>query len=43
MKDTAIVEKDTAGGALFTVKPKNAKDLPALEKQVRERTAKFEE
>jgi hypothetical protein len=41
LKDTAVDEKDTAGGATFTVKPKDAKDLPALKQQVRDRSAKF--
>ena len=30
------------GGALFTVTPKNAKDLPALKQEVRDRSAKFD-
>jgi hypothetical protein len=42
LKDTSVDEKDAPGGAVFTVKPKNAKDLSALKKQVVERSAKFE-
>jgi TusA-related sulfurtransferase len=42
LKGTSIAEKDTPGGALFTLTPKNAKDLPALTQQVHERSAKFE-
>ncbi|MGO8996443.1 MAG: hypothetical protein ACLQVI_24270 [Polyangiaceae bacterium] len=42
LKDTSISEKDMPGGALFTVTPKNAKDLPALKQEVRDRSAKFD-
>jgi hypothetical protein len=42
LKDTSVVEKDAPGGALFTVTPKNAKDLPSLKQQVRERSMKFD-
>jgi TusA-related sulfurtransferase len=42
LKDTAIAETDAPGGAVFTVKPKDAKNLPALAQQVRERTARFD-
>jgi hypothetical protein len=42
LKDTLVVEKDAPGGALFTVTPKNAKDLPSLKQQVRDRSAKFD-
>ncbi len=42
LKDTSVAEKDTPGGALFTLTPKKAKDLPALTQQVHERSAKFE-
>ncbi len=42
LKDTAVDEKDTPGGAVFTVKPKDAKNLPALKQQVRDRSAKFD-
>ncbi len=41
LKDTAVDEKDAPGGAVFTVTPKDAKNLPALKQQVRDRTAKF--
>lgn len=41
LKDTAVSEKDAPGGAVITVKPKNAKDLPALDHQVRDRSARF--
>jgi hypothetical protein len=41
LKDTAVAEKDAPGGAVITVKPKDAKNLPALEQQVRDRTARF--
>jgi hypothetical protein len=41
LKDTAVAEKDAPGGAIITVKPKDAKNLPALEQQVRDRTARF--
>jgi hypothetical protein len=41
LKDTSVVEKDAPGGALFTVTPKNAKDLPALRQEVQARSAKF--
>ena len=42
LKDTSVSEKDAPGGALFTVTPKNAKDLPALKQEVRERSTKFD-
>jgi hypothetical protein len=42
LKDTSIDEKDTPGGALFTLTPKNAKNLPELTQQVHDRSAKFE-
>ncbi len=42
LKDTSIVEKDAPGGAFFTVKPKNAKDLPTLKQEVRDRSLKFD-
>jgi hypothetical protein len=42
LKDTSVSEKDTPGGALFTITPKDAKNLPTLKQQVHERTAKFE-
>jgi hypothetical protein len=41
LKDTAVVEKDAPGGATFTMKPKAAKDLPALKQQVHDRSARF--
>jgi len=42
LKDTSVVEKDAPGGALFTVTPKNAKDLPTLKQQVHDRSMKFD-
>jgi hypothetical protein len=42
LKDTSVVEKDAPGGALFTVTPKNAKDLPTLKQQVHDRSLKFD-
>jgi hypothetical protein len=42
LKDTSVSEKDAPGGALFTVTPKNAKDLPSLKQEVRDRSSKFD-
>jgi hypothetical protein len=42
LKDTSVSEKDAPGGALFTVTPKNAKDLPTLKQEVRARSMKFD-
>ena len=42
LKDTTVEEKDTPSGATFAMKPKNAKDLLALKKEVTDRVAKFE-
>jgi hypothetical protein len=42
LKDTSVSEKDAPGGALFTVTPKNAKDLPSLKQAVRDRSLKFD-
>ena len=41
LKDTSVEAKDVPGGSELTVKPKNAADLAALEKEANERLAKI--
>jgi hypothetical protein len=41
LKDTLVDAKDAPGGTVFTVKPADMKNLEALDKEVRDRTAKF--
>ena len=41
LKDTTVEAKDVEGGAEFTVKPKKAEDLAALEKESKERAEKL--
>jgi TusA-related sulfurtransferase len=41
VKDTTVTVKEVAGGAEATVKPKAAADVPALEKEAKERAEKL--
>ena len=41
LKDTDVEAKDAPGGSIILVKPKKATDLKTLQKEVRERSAKF--
>ena len=41
LKDTEIAVKETPTGSVITVKPKKAGDLKALDKEIRDRSAKF--
>lgn len=41
LKDTSVSAKDVPGGSEVTVKPKAAADVPALEKEAKERAAKL--
>ena len=41
LKDTDVEAKDAPGGSVILVKPKKATDLKTLQKEVRERSAKF--
>jgi len=41
IKDTTVEAKDVAGGSELTVKPKNAADLAALEKESKDRAEKL--
>jgi hypothetical protein len=41
VKDTTVTVKDVAGGVEATVKPKAAADVPALEKEAKERAEKL--
>jgi hypothetical protein len=41
LKDTAVTAKDVPNGSEFTVKPSKAADLPALEKEAKERADAF--
>jgi hypothetical protein len=42
LKDTSVEAKDVEGGSELTVKPKNASDLAALEKEANERLSKVQ-
>ena len=41
IKDTEVAAKDAPNGTVITVKPKKGGDLKALDKEIRERSAKF--
>jgi hypothetical protein len=41
LKDTDVDAKDAPGGSVILVKPKKGSDLKTLQKEVRERSAKF--
>lgn len=41
IKDTTVEAKDVAGGSELTVKPKSAADVPALEKESKDRAEKL--